>query len=50
MGYEKKYYLKYPLNYNYILKILEENNKEKINFFIDFNSICKGFYKAETMV
>ena len=50
MTYEKKYYLRYPLNYNFILKILEVNKKEKINFFIDFNSICKGFYKAETIL
>ena len=50
MGYEKLYYLRYPLNYNYILKILEDNKKEKINFFIDFNSICKGFYKSETIL
>lgn len=50
MNYEKKYYLRYPLPYNFILKILEDNKKEKINFFIDFNSICKGFYKAETIL
>ena len=50
MSFEKKYYLKYPINYNYILKILEDNKKEKINFFIDFNSICKGFYKSETIL
>ena len=50
MAFEKKYYIKWPLNYNYILKILEDNKKEKINFFIDFNSICKGFYKAETIL
>ena len=50
MGYEKRYYIKWPMNYNYILKILDEKKKEKINFFIDFNSICKGFYKAETIL
>lgn len=50
MTYERRYYIKYPLNYNLILKILEDNKKEKINFFIDFNSICKGFYKSETIL
>ena len=50
MNYEKRYYLRYPLHYSLILKILEDNKKEKVNFFIDFNSICKGFYKAETIL
>ena len=50
MNYEKRYYLRYPLHYSLILKILEDNKKEKVNFFIDFNSICTGFYKAETIL
>ena len=43
-------YIKYPLNYKLIFDIFNKLNKKKINFFIDFNSICKGFYKADTVM
>ena len=48
--YEQKFYFKYPLNYKLILDLLNKKNKSKLNIFIDFNSICKGFYKAETIL
>lgn len=47
---EQKYYIKYPLNYPLIREIINKTKKRKVNFFIDFNSICKGFYKAETVL
>ena len=50
LAFEKKYYLKYPLDYNRLLNILQDKNKKKVNFFVDLNSICKGFYKAETVL
>lgn len=50
MNKEKTYYIKYPLNYNLIFDIINKLNKKKVNFFIDFNSICKGFYKSETVM
>ena len=50
MSFEKKYYIRFPINEKLILEILKKNKKEKINFFIDLNSICKGFYKPETVL
>lgn len=50
MAYEKQYYLKYPLDYKYIINLLQEKKRSKINIFIDLNSICKGFFKAETVL
>lgn len=47
---EQKYYIKYPLNYKFLFEIIKKLNKKKINFFIDFNSICKGFYKQDTVL
>lgn len=43
-------YIKYALNYQLIETVLQKLNKKRINFFIDFNSICKGFYNKETVV
>ena len=47
---EKKYYLKYPLGYSYLVEFLRTHRKEKLNIFIDLNSICRGFFKAETIL
>ena len=50
MNKEKKYYINYPLNYTLIYDVFRLLKKKKINFFVDFNSICKGFYKKETIM
>jgi hypothetical protein len=33
-----------------ILKILERMNKKRVNFFIDLQSICKGFYNKDIVM
>lgn len=44
-----KYYIKYKVSYEYIRNIMEKMNKKRINFFIDLQSICKGFYNEQTV-
>ena len=43
-------YIKYPLKIHLIQEILLKTKRKKINFFIDLNSICKGFYNTETVL
>ena len=43
------YYIKYKISYEYICNIMEKMNKKRINFFIDLQSICKGFYNEQTV-
>lgn len=50
MNKQKRYYMNYPLDYKSIYEIANCLNSKKINFFIDFNSICKGFYRSETVL
>lgn len=50
MMIDKKLYINYSINYQFIKKILEQLNKKKINFFIDLQSISKGFYKKESVL
>ncbi len=45
----KNKYIKYSLNYNLISAILKNMKKDSINFFIDVNSIAKGFYNKATI-
>ncbi|HQF37031.1 MAG TPA: hypothetical protein PLL26_05335 [Candidatus Dojkabacteria bacterium] len=44
------YYLKYALKYSLILEILQKLEKKRINFFIDVQSITRGFYNKETVL
>lgn len=48
-GLGKPLYIKYPLDYEGIKQILIRDKKKKLNFFLDLNSITKGFYNAETV-
>ncbi|HQF36486.1 MAG TPA: hypothetical protein PLL26_02485 [Candidatus Dojkabacteria bacterium] len=45
-----KYYIKYALKYSLILEILQKLNKKRINFFIDLQSIAKGFYNKDVIL
>lgn len=45
----KNRYINYKIPKQLIHKILQNNSKEKINFFIDLQSICKGLYKNENI-
>jgi len=44
------YYIKYQLKYSLILEILQKLKKKKVNFFIDLQSITKGFYNKEVIL
>jgi len=44
------YYIKYALKYSLIFEILKRLNKKKINFFIDLQSIAKGFYNKDVIL
>lgn len=50
MNKELKYYINYPINSYLIYKLIDNLNINKINFFIDLNGICKGFYKESTVL
>lgn len=45
-----KYYIKYAIKYSLILEILQKLNKKRINFFIDLQSIAKGFYNKDVIL
>ncbi|MCK9439486.1 MAG: hypothetical protein WC188_03955 [Candidatus Caldatribacteriota bacterium] len=45
-----KYYIKYAIKYSLIYDILQKLNKKKINFFIDLQSIAKGFYNKDVVL
>jgi len=49
MGIEKKYYIKYPLDYKLLHNVLETTGKKRLNIFIDLLSICRGLYKKEVI-
>jgi hypothetical protein len=42
--------LRYNFNYKSIYDIIEKNNKKRINFFIDLQSICTGFYNRDVVL
>lgn len=44
------YYIKYQLKYSLILEMLQKLKKKRINFFIDLQSITKGFYNKEVVL
>ena len=44
------YYIKYQLKYSLIHEILQNFKKKRINFFIDLQSITKGFYNREVIL
>lgn len=44
------YYIKYALKYSLIFQILIELKKKRINFFIDVQSIAKGFYNKDVIL
>ena len=45
----KNHYIRYPLDYNKIFKILSVLQKKRINFFIDIQSITTGFYNKNNV-
>jgi len=45
-----KYYIKYQIKYSLIYEILQKLNKKRINFFIDLQSIAKGFYNRDVVL
>lgn len=44
-----RYYIKYSISYDYIRELIKRMNKRRVNFFIDLQSICKGFYNEQTV-
>lgn len=44
------YYIKYQLKYSLIHEMMSKLNKKKINFFIDLQSIAKGFYNKDVIL
>jgi hypothetical protein len=44
------YYIKYQLKYSLIHEMLQKLKKKRINFFIDLQSIAKGFYNREVVL
>jgi hypothetical protein len=45
----KNHYIKYPLDYNKIFRILSVLEKKRVNFFIDIQSITTGFYNKNNV-
>lgn len=45
----KNHYIRYPLDYNKLFKILSVLQKKRINFFIDVQSIATGFYNKDNV-
>lgn len=45
-----KYYIKYALKYSLILEIAQRLEKKRVNFFIDLQSIAKGFYNKDVIL
>jgi len=45
-----KYYIKYAIKYSIISEILQKLKKKRINFFIDLQSIAKGFYNRDVVL
>lgn len=45
----KKHYIKYPLDYKKLFRILQVLNKKRVNFFIDIQSISTGFYNKNNV-
>jgi hypothetical protein len=45
-----KYYIKYQIKYSLIHEIASNLNKKRINFFIDLQSIAKGFYNKDVIM
>ena len=43
-------YIKYNFEYGPIYDIINKFNKKKINFFIDLQSICTGFYNRDVVL
>lgn len=46
----KNFYLKYSFEYNQVFDILNKFHIKKINFFIDLQSICTGFYNKDVVL
>jgi len=45
----KNHYIKYPLDYKQLFRILSVLNKKRVNFFIDIQSIATGFYNKNNI-
>jgi len=45
----KNHYIKYPLDYKQLFKILSDLNKKRVNFFVDIQSIATGFYNKNNI-
>jgi hypothetical protein len=45
-----KYYIKYALKYSLIHEILYKFKRRRVNFFIDLQSIAKGFYNKDVIL
>lgn len=43
------HYIKYPLDYKKIFRILQALQKKRVNFFIDVQSIATGFYNKNNV-
>jgi len=46
----QKFYLKYTFEYSLIYNIINQHNIKKVNFFIDLQSICTGFYNRDVVL
>jgi 5'-3' exonuclease len=45
----KNHYIKYPLDYKKLFRILSVLQKKRVNFFIDVQSIATGFYNKNNV-
>ena len=45
----RRAYIKYPIDYNKIFRILQVLNKRRVNFFVDLQSIATGFYNKNNV-
>lgn len=44
------FYLRYTFEYTQVYEIIKKNNIKKVNFFIDLQSICTGFYNKDVVL
>jgi len=44
------FYLKYNFEYKQLYEIIQRGKKKKVNFFIDLQSICTGFYNRDVVL
>jgi len=44
------FYLRYNFTYKQIFDIINNENKKRINFYVDLQSICTGFYNRDVVL